>query len=166
MLCFYGNIYNSWWKLDFIMRILLDRKYDKYLGAFGLVLASMNNGTIRPLFVCTEANYESGLRAAATYHANEGVSVKWVWELRFPWELGFRIEINIFASWLSLKLKFHVPEWFCLYAAFSCLFDPALDFGKYSFIFTSDQLTQQKAHALLAEVLRFETQSKTQSKWV
>ena len=41
-----------------------------------------------------------------------------------------------------------------------------LDFGKYSFIFTSDQLTQQKAHALLAKVLRFETQSKTQSKWV
>ena len=63
-------------KLDFIMRILLDHKYDKYLGAFGLVLVSMNNGTIRPLFVCTEANYESALRAAATYHANEGVSVK------------------------------------------------------------------------------------------
>ena len=57
------------------MRILLDHKY-KYLGAFGLVLVSMNNGTIRPLFVCTEANYESGLRAAATYHANDGVSVK------------------------------------------------------------------------------------------
>ena len=64
------------WKLDFIMRILFDHKYDKYLGAFGLVLVSMNNGTIRPLFVCTEANYGSGLRAAATYHANEGVSVK------------------------------------------------------------------------------------------
>ena len=59
----------------FIMRILFDHKY-KYLGAFGLVLVSMNNGTIRPLFVCTEANYGSGLRAAATYHANEGVSVK------------------------------------------------------------------------------------------
>ena len=39
-------------ELDFIMRILLDHKYDKYLGAFGLVLVSMNNGTIRPLFVC------------------------------------------------------------------------------------------------------------------
>ena len=26
--------------------------------------------------VCTEANYGSGLRAAATYHANEGVPVK------------------------------------------------------------------------------------------
>ena len=48
----------------------------KYLGAFGLVLVSMSSGTIRPLFVCAEANYESGLRAAATYHANEGVSVK------------------------------------------------------------------------------------------
>ena len=58
------------------MRILLDHKYDKYLGAFGLVLVSMNNGTIRSLFVCTEANYESALRAAATYHPNEGVSVK------------------------------------------------------------------------------------------
>ena len=62
-------------ELDFIMRILLDYKY-KYLGAFRLVFVSMSNGTIRPLFVCTEANYESGLRAAATYHANEGVSVK------------------------------------------------------------------------------------------
>ena len=56
--------------------ILFDYKYDKYLGAFRFVLASRNNGTIRPLFVCAEANYESGLRAAATYHANEGVSVK------------------------------------------------------------------------------------------
>ena len=28
------------------------------------------------LFVCTKANYESGLRAAATYHAKEGVSVQ------------------------------------------------------------------------------------------
>ena len=69
-------IFSSWWKLDFIKRILFDYKYDKYLGAFGFVLVSKNNGTIRPLFVCTEANYESGLRAAATYHANEGVSVK------------------------------------------------------------------------------------------
>ena len=60
----------------FIMRILFDHKYDKYLGAFGLVLVSVSNGTIRPLFVCTEANYGSGLRAAATYHANAGVSVK------------------------------------------------------------------------------------------
>ena len=65
-------------KTCFIMRILFDHKYDKYLGAFGLVLVSMSSGTIRPLFVCAEANYESGLRAAATYHANEGVSVKWV----------------------------------------------------------------------------------------
>ena len=58
------------------MRILFDHKYDKYLGPFRVVLVSMNNGTISPLFVCTEANYESGSRAAATYHANEGVSVK------------------------------------------------------------------------------------------
>ena len=58
------------------MRILFDYKYDKYLGASGFVLVSRNNGNIRPLFVCTEANYKSGLRAAATYHANEGVSVK------------------------------------------------------------------------------------------
>ena len=63
-------------ELDFITRILFDHKYDKYLGAFELVLVSMNNATIRPLFVCTEANYGSGLRAAATYHASEGVSVK------------------------------------------------------------------------------------------
>ena len=62
-------------ELVFIMKSSLIIN-DKYLGAFGLVLVSMNNGTIRPLFVCTEANYENGLRAAATYHANEGVSVK------------------------------------------------------------------------------------------
>ena len=58
------------------MRILFDCKYDKYLGAAGFVLVNRNNGKIRSLFVCTEANYGSGLRAAATYHANEGVSVK------------------------------------------------------------------------------------------
>ena len=60
------------------MRILFDYKYNKYLGSLGFVLASINNGTINPLFVCTKANYGSGLRAAATYHANEGVSVKQV----------------------------------------------------------------------------------------
>ena len=58
------------------MRILLDCKYDKYLGAFEFVLVSRNSGTLKPLFVCTKANYGSGLRAAARYHANEGVSVK------------------------------------------------------------------------------------------
>ena len=57
------------------MRVLFDCNYDKYLGAFGSVLVSRNNGTTKPLFVCTKANYESGLRAAARYHANEGVSV-------------------------------------------------------------------------------------------
>ena len=40
------------------------------------VFVNRNNGTIRSLFVCTKANYVSGLRAAARYHANEGVSVK------------------------------------------------------------------------------------------
>ena len=50
--------------------------YNKYLDVFGFVLVSRNNETVKPLFVCTEANYGSGLRAAATYHANEGVSVK------------------------------------------------------------------------------------------
>ena len=57
------------------MRILFDYKY-KYLGSLKFVLASINHGTINLLFVCTRANYGSGLRAAATYHANEGVSVK------------------------------------------------------------------------------------------
>ena len=51
--------------------ILFDYKYYKYLGAFGFVLASRNNGTIESLFVCTKANYGSSLRAAATYYANE-----------------------------------------------------------------------------------------------
>ena len=59
------------------MRILFDCKC-KYLSAFGFVLVSRNNGTIRPLFVHTKANHESGLRAAARCHANEGVSVKCV----------------------------------------------------------------------------------------
>ena len=58
------------------MRILFDSKYDKYLDTFGFVLVSMNNGIIRPLFVCTKANCGSDLTAAVTYHANEGVSVK------------------------------------------------------------------------------------------
>ena len=58
------------------MRILFDYKYKKCLGSLEFVLASINNGTITPLFVCTRANYKSGLRAVATYHANEGVSVK------------------------------------------------------------------------------------------
>ena len=53
------------------MRILFDYKYNKYLGSLGFVLASINNGSINPLFVCTRANYGSCLRAAATYHANE-----------------------------------------------------------------------------------------------
>ena len=62
-------------RLDIIMRILFDYYY-KYLGVIGFVLASINNATIKQLFVCTKENYRSGLRAAATYHANEGVSVK------------------------------------------------------------------------------------------
>ena len=50
----------------FVMRILFDYEYDKYLGAFRFVLVSRNNGTITSLFVCTKANYGSGLRAAAS----------------------------------------------------------------------------------------------------
>ena len=63
----YGLIYNE---------ILFDCKYDNYLETFGFVLVSRSNGTIKSLFVCTKANYGSCLRAAARYHANEGVSVK------------------------------------------------------------------------------------------
>ena len=37
------------------MRILIDHKYDKYLGAFGFVLVSRNNVTIKSLFVHTKA---------------------------------------------------------------------------------------------------------------
>ena len=48
------------YRLDFITIILFDHKY-KYLGAFGFVLASKNNGTIKPLFVCTKANYGTSL---------------------------------------------------------------------------------------------------------
>ena len=44
--------------------ILFDYKYYKYLGAFGFVLASRNNGTIESLFVCTKANYGSSLSRA------------------------------------------------------------------------------------------------------
>ena len=53
-------------RLDFVMRILFDYEYDKYLGAFRFVLVSRNNGTITSLFVCTKTNYGSGLRAAAS----------------------------------------------------------------------------------------------------
>ena len=41
-----------------------------------IVLVNKNSGTIKPLFVCTKAICGNGLRAAATYHANEGVSVE------------------------------------------------------------------------------------------
>ena len=58
------------------MRILFDYKYNKYLGSLEFVFGKHKQWTINPLFVCTRANYESCLRAAATYHANEGVSVK------------------------------------------------------------------------------------------
>ena len=38
-------------------------------------MINRNNGTTKPLIVCTKANNGSGLRAAATYHANKGVSL-------------------------------------------------------------------------------------------
>ena len=65
-----------WWRLKFIMRILFDLNMISILVLSGFVLASRNNGTINPLFLFTRANYASGLRAAASYHANEGVSVQ------------------------------------------------------------------------------------------
>ena len=65
-----------WWRLKFIMRILFDLNMISILVLSGFVLASRNNGTINPLFLCTRANYASGLRAAVSYHANEGVSVQ------------------------------------------------------------------------------------------
>ena len=39
LLCFYGNLYVYSYevKLDFMIRILFDYKYDKYLGAFRFV---------------------------------------------------------------------------------------------------------------------------------
>ena len=40
-------------------------------GAFGFVLVSRNNGTIKPLFACTKANYGSGLRAAGDAALND-----------------------------------------------------------------------------------------------
>ena len=75
IISYFWRIFNSHGNTDFIMRILFDYQY-KYLGAFRFVLVSRNNGTIKSLFVCPKANYESGLRAAARYHENEGVSVK------------------------------------------------------------------------------------------
>ena len=72
MVCFHSNtlrrgLYNE---------ILFEYKYDKYLGAFGFVFVRGNNGTINSLFLCTKTNGATGSRAAATYHINEGVSVK------------------------------------------------------------------------------------------
>ena len=46
MLCFDGNVSVHGETNYFIMRILFDYKYDKYLGAFRFVLVSRNNGTI------------------------------------------------------------------------------------------------------------------------
>ena len=63
-------------RLEIIVRILFDHRYVKCLGTFVFVWVSTNNETNKSLFVCTKANYASGLRAAATYHANKGVSVK------------------------------------------------------------------------------------------
>ena len=62
---------------------------------------------------------------------------------------------------------FYIFKLFIL-IAFSSLFDPALDFGKYKvrFLFTSEQLTERNAHAHSAKVLRLKTQSNTQFKWV
>ena len=77
MLCFHANMsIHGGGELTYTMRILFDCKHDKYLGALGFVLANRHNGTIKPLFLCAKANHGSGLRAAATYHVNEGVSVK------------------------------------------------------------------------------------------
>ena len=42
-------------RLDFIMRILFDYYYDKYLGAFRFVSVGRNNRTIKSLLVCAEA---------------------------------------------------------------------------------------------------------------
>ena len=47
------------------------------LGAFRFVLVSRNKRTIKSLFLCTNANYESGLREAAI-RTKQAV---------FPWEL-------------------------------------------------------------------------------
>ena len=76
MLCFYGNIHVHGGNLTLERESSLIVNMISILVLSGLFWFVLNNGTIRPLFVCTEANYESGLRAAATYHANEGVSVK------------------------------------------------------------------------------------------
>ena len=63
-------------RLKFIIESSLIFNMIEYLDAFEFVLVSRNNGIIKPLFLCTEANYGRVLRAAATYRANEGVSVK------------------------------------------------------------------------------------------
>ena len=50
----------SSWRLDFIMRILFDYKYDKHLGASVFVLVSRNNETIKTLFVALKPTTAAG----------------------------------------------------------------------------------------------------------
>ena len=42
----------------------------------GLFWQAETMGTIKPVFFYAKANHGGGLRAAATYHANQGVSVE------------------------------------------------------------------------------------------
>ena len=53
-------------RLDFLVKFSLIVNMISIL-VYQFVLVSSNNGTIKSLFVCTKANYESGLRAAAMY---------------------------------------------------------------------------------------------------
>ena len=65
-----------WWRLKFIMRILFDVNMISILVLSGLFWQAGTMEQLIHCFLCTGANYASGLRAAASYHANEGVSVK------------------------------------------------------------------------------------------
>ena len=66
----------SWWTLKFIMRILFDLSMISILVFSGLFWQA---GTMEQLIHCfcaLEQVTQSGLRAAASYLANEGVSGK------------------------------------------------------------------------------------------
>ena len=109
-------------------------EYDKYLGAFGLVLVSRNNGTIRPLFVCTKANYGSvweqlpGTMQMKAFQLNKYENCGKVLKHFDHFQLNTvtvpatgTLNCYMNLKWKKIKLHF----------TFSCLFDPSIDFGKY-----------------------------------
>ena len=86
-----------------------------------------------------------------------------------PW-IAFRTKILIDELWKKTSVAFHLLNTLNqsnLYSLYShAYFTQPQTLVRIRFLFTSDQLTQHKAHALSAKVFHLETRSKTQIKWV